>query len=284
MTGPASSVESIRADGGVRSRRSKTTRVSGRSRYAPRAVSSGIVGSSVPEPIAMASTSARSRWTRRLAAAPVSGVRDARRRRDRAVDADAPPSRSRTAAAREMIGQERPRSGARAAASPTPTVDVDAMLAQIGEAAAVHERIRILDRDHGAADAGLDDERRARSGASGVGAGLERAVERGAARPRARRRERDDLGVRSAGDARARRGRRSRPRRRRRRRRPSDSGWCGRARARRAPARAMCASSCRRVGLRVTICPRTARPRIPRARTGSDRRSLRRRRRSGSAA
>ena len=33
-----------RAVGGVRSRRSKTTRVSGRSRYAPRAVSSGIVG------------------------------------------------------------------------------------------------------------------------------------------------------------------------------------------------------------------------------------------------
>ena len=44
MTGPASGVESTRASGGVRRRRSKTTRVSGRSRNAPRAVSSGIVG------------------------------------------------------------------------------------------------------------------------------------------------------------------------------------------------------------------------------------------------
>ena len=53
--------------------------------------------------------------------------------------------------------------------------------------------------DHDAADAGLGDARRARAGAAGVGARLERAVQRRAARPRAGLVERKHLGVRPAG-------------------------------------------------------------------------------------
>ena len=86
MTGPASSVESTRAAGGVRSRRSKIDArqrpVRGRRRAA---VSSGSSASTVPDPTAIASTSARSRWI-----TPVG-----RRRRSAACGAPAAPRRSR---------------------------------------------------------------------------------------------------------------------------------------------------------------------------------------------
>ena len=70
-----------------------------------------------------------------------------------------------------------------AAAGPTPDLDVDAVLAQVREAPAAHQRIRdprraATTRD----DAGLDDAVDARPGAPDVTARLERAVERAAAR------------------------------------------------------------------------------------------------------
>jgi len=75
MTGPALSVESTFASGGVRRRRSKMTRRSGRSRKMPRAVSSGSSASTVPTPTAMASTCARTQCAWRFAAADVRKVR-----------------------------------------------------------------------------------------------------------------------------------------------------------------------------------------------------------------
>ena len=50
ITGPASSVENTRAEGGIRSRRSNSTRASGRRRCTSRAVSSGSSAMTVPEP------------------------------------------------------------------------------------------------------------------------------------------------------------------------------------------------------------------------------------------
>ena len=50
ITGPASSVENTRAEGGIRSRRSNRTRVSGRRRCTSRTVSSGSSTSTVSEP------------------------------------------------------------------------------------------------------------------------------------------------------------------------------------------------------------------------------------------
>ena len=75
MTGPSSSVERTRAVGGVRRRRSKTTRTSGRSRKAPRAVSAGSSTRIVLLPTAIASTSARTRCAWRFDSSEVSGVR-----------------------------------------------------------------------------------------------------------------------------------------------------------------------------------------------------------------
>ena len=60
---------------GVRRRVSNTSAHQRPEAKCPRAVSRGSSASTVPDPTAMASTSARSRWISRLAAAPVSGVR-----------------------------------------------------------------------------------------------------------------------------------------------------------------------------------------------------------------
>ena len=62
ITGPASSVENTRAEGGIRRRRSNSTRVSGRRRCTSRTVSSGSSTRTVSEPTAIASTSARTEW------------------------------------------------------------------------------------------------------------------------------------------------------------------------------------------------------------------------------
>ncbi len=59
ITGPWSSVAKSRADRGTRNRRSKITRVSGRARYTSRHVSRGSSTSTVDDPTAIASTSAR---------------------------------------------------------------------------------------------------------------------------------------------------------------------------------------------------------------------------------
>ncbi len=84
MTGPSSSVENSRAVGGVRSRRSNTTRTSGRTRWHSRAVSSGSSTSTVSDPTAMASTAARSSCVLRFASRELIGVRCARAARERA--------------------------------------------------------------------------------------------------------------------------------------------------------------------------------------------------------
>ena len=61
--------------GGMRSRRSNTTRISGRARHTSRAVSTGSSASSVPDPMPMAATSARTRCACRCDAAPLIVVR-----------------------------------------------------------------------------------------------------------------------------------------------------------------------------------------------------------------
>src|SRR5712691_382638 len=77
-------------------------------------------------------------------------------------------------------------------------VDGDAARPQNREAAAAHRRIRIFHRGDDAHDAGVDDPADARAGAPLVTARLERAVQRRAPRPRTRRLQRVDLGVRLA--------------------------------------------------------------------------------------
>ena len=197
MTGPRERVESTAACAGVRSRRSKITRVSGRSRKAPRAVSCGSSVRMVPAPTPMASTSARSAWACRLAAAEVSAVRRP------CASARQP---SRLIAAFRMTNGRRSRISVRngwlstrAADAPRPTSTWTPCARRCCEALAVDERIRILDRGDQARNAGLDDLRDARTGASDVAARLERAVHRRAARARARLLERQHLGVRLAG-------------------------------------------------------------------------------------
>ena len=78
-------------------------------------------------------------------------------------------------------------------------LDVDTMGAQVLQSASADARVWILDRDHRTSDARFDDAGGARPRTAGVGARLERAVERGAPRPIARVGQRVDLGVRSTG-------------------------------------------------------------------------------------
>ena len=231
---------------------------------------------------AIASTSARSRWTQPVRRPRRSAASGRRRRR--------PPCRPQLSAAfivtngrrRAHRGEERrvqpraPRPPARRrsrrrrarAGAPVPRP----LTSGLGSSIAITARRMPAATTRGAHGPGAAD----------VAARLERAVERRAARPRRRRRQRDDLGVRSAGDLVRRRARRPRPRRRRPPRRPSGWDWCVRGRARRARARVRHVAS--DVASPSTTSPRTARRRTPRARTGSGRRCLRRRRRSGSAA
>ena len=74
-TGPSSSVPSTRAPGGVRSRVSKSTRTKGRARAGPRAVSRGSSTSTVSDPTAMASTTARVPWACSCDRGPLRPVR-----------------------------------------------------------------------------------------------------------------------------------------------------------------------------------------------------------------
>src|SRR5581483_9458174 len=77
-------------------------------------------------------------------------------------------------------------------------LDADAGRAQLREARARDLRIRVLHGGDDAGDAGRDHRVGARRRAPVVAAGLEVDVERGPARPRARLRERERLGVREA--------------------------------------------------------------------------------------
>src|SRR5580765_2032413 len=81
---------------------------------------------------------------------------------------------------------------------PESDFDVDAVHAQLLEAFAVHQWIRILDGGDDARDAGLDDPLDAGAGASDVTARLERAVQGRAPRERAGLFERVNLRVRFA--------------------------------------------------------------------------------------
>ena len=74
----------------------------------------------------------------------------------------------------------------------------DAGRPEPSQAASVHDAVRVAHRDHAAPDAGADHRVHAWRRAPLVGAGLERHVERGAARPRAGPVERHRLGVRLA--------------------------------------------------------------------------------------
>ena len=80
-----------------------------------------------------------------------------------------------------------------------PHLHLDAVRPQHGKAAPSDQRERILHRRHDAPDAGRDDALGARTGASGMRARFERAVQRGAAGGVARFVQRMDLGVRLAG-------------------------------------------------------------------------------------
>ena len=239
MTGPASSVESRRAPGGVRSRRSNTTRIerplAGRR---SRAVSSGIVDEHRAEPTAIASTSRAHRVRVPVAPAPVSCVGAPRGQRRPAVEADRRLERDerpalrmsgRRTAALSRAGcsaprpRRRPRCRARGdSAKPRP------LTSGLGSSIAATTR----------ATSGLHDARDARAGAADVAARLERAVQRRAARARpgiARARASRRAARRPA------RGSPAAPPRRRvddHARRPSDWGWSARGRARRGPAHA----------------------------------------------
>ena len=241
MTGPASRVESTRAPGGVRSSRSKTTRVSGRSRYAPRAVSSGSSARIVPDadadrvdlgPHAAAragSPHAEVSGVRRPGAAAMqpsrliaafritNGRRFAHQREERLVEA-----------------RSRPRAEA--------DLDVHAVLrADTRTPGRCTSGFGSLDRGHDARDARFDDPDDARSGAAHVAARLERAIQR---RRRARAPRPSSSACTSACGSPARCvvslpdddavGATRRPRR------PSDSGSSARGRARRETARGPC--------------------------------------------
>ncbi len=73
--------------------------------------------------------------------------------------------------------------------------DVQSSFAELLDALAGDARVRVQHRDHHAHDSGVDDCSCARTGASGVAAGFERDVHRGAARLVARGIQRNDLGV-----------------------------------------------------------------------------------------
>ena len=78
-------------------------------------------------------------------------------------------------------------------------LDLDAGCSETREPPAVDHGVRITGGDDRPSDAGVDDRARARRRPSDVIAGLERAVEGGAAGEVARGGERADLGVRRSG-------------------------------------------------------------------------------------
>ena len=125
-----SSVSQSRAVGGVRSRRSKITRISGRARHTSRAVSTRIVG----EQRARSDADRRDLGPHALRVPLRRGAADrrprARRRGDRAVEAHRDlGDHERPAARRTLVTNTSLRR--RASASRTPTVDLDAALAQV---------------------------------------------------------------------------------------------------------------------------------------------------------
>ena len=151
ITGPESSVEKTRADGAIRSLRSKRTRVRGRRRCTSRAVSSGSSARTVPDPTAIASTSARTACACRSESSELIRVRspvlprcDCRARR-RLHDDERPPLRFE----REIRAVQLKRALATGANG-----HLNAFFTQKLEPAAAHARIGIDRRRDDARDAG----------------------------------------------------------------------------------------------------------------------------------
>ena len=238
MTGPASGVESTRAVGGVRSRRSKTTR----------------------DERPLADTRRAASAADRRSGSCRCRRRSRRFRRGRDARGDSPPPTSAASGApgasamrpSRLVAAFRTTNGRRSRISvkngrfsahgglarDSPTSTATPRDRRKAKPRPLHGGIRILDRRHDAHDARVDDPADARAGAALVAARLERAIQRRAAG--ARRRPPPARAPRRAARRRARgipaRRRRRPPRRRRRRR--ADWGWCARCRARRERARA----------------------------------------------
>ena len=121
-----------------------------------------------------------------------------------------------------------------AAAAPVPISTSTPCARRYAKPATVHGGIRIGDRRDDTADPGVHDAADAGTGPlADVAARLQRAVQRRAAGVRSGHLERVHFGVRLAGARDGTPARRPRHRSTPRPPRPSDSGWCGRARARR---------------------------------------------------
>ena len=157
------------------------TRVSGRSRNAPRARQQRIVGQHGADADADGVD-----FGPNALRVPVGRVRGQRRARARAPRAMQP---SRLIAALSMTNGRRSRISVKngwlrqvAVAAPRPTSTATPCSLEKREAPAAHQRIRILDRRHDARDAGLDDPHDAGPGPPDVTARFERAVQRRALR------------------------------------------------------------------------------------------------------
>ena len=130
MTGPACSVASTRAVGGVRSRRSKTTRVSGPLAKRPAAVSCGSSASSVPTPTRDRVHLGAEPVRVRVGVAPRERGPHAWRGGDAAVRAQRHLQRARTGRPAVIAGQERRVQRGRLRVADA-DVHVDALLAQV---------------------------------------------------------------------------------------------------------------------------------------------------------
>jgi hypothetical protein len=122
----------MRAVGGVRSRRSKTTRNQRPCPHTSRAVRTGSSASSVPDPIPMAATSARTRCAVPLRRRAADRRPRSRRRGHRAVEAHRDLGDDERAA-RDDVGHEHLVEALRLGLADA-DLDLDAVLAQIAEA------------------------------------------------------------------------------------------------------------------------------------------------------
>ena len=162
---------------GRRPSESNTMRRGWRCTPSTRAVSCGSSASAVPIPTATASHSARQRWARvaaRLARDPLRVAGLASRPCRRGVIADLNSTHGRPVRACLRKGWLSRR--ARAASSPSATIDLDALVAQDPQAAAGGLLGRVVGGDDDPADARLGDRVRARRRPALVAARLERDV------------------------------------------------------------------------------------------------------------
>ena len=148
MTGPASRVANIRADGGVRSRRSKIARTSGRDAIHVAHGEQRVVHEQRPGRRRQSRLLPRATAARRRSASERSRVR-CPGARPRARPRWPPPSASPTAGAARIAVKNGAFSRSAAAAS-TPTSTSTPCARRYWNPAPAHQRIRILDRGHDA--------------------------------------------------------------------------------------------------------------------------------------